>query len=64
MGDILKFISESVTNYLFFLVTVLLCYMLFVTAVNLIINKIIVAVITIIQVVKDKEGRLPKVESE
>ena len=64
MTELLKFITESVYNYTFFIVTVMICYMVFMTAVNLVINKIIVATITIIQVIKDKDGNLPKVDSE
>ena len=54
MTDLLKYISESVSNYLIFLFTSLFIYLLIVALINVLINKITVMAVATIQIFKEK----------
>ena len=54
MTDLLKYISESVSNYLIFLFTSLFIYMLIVALINVLINKLTVMAVATIQIFKEK----------
>ena len=54
MTDLLKYISESVSNYLIFLFTSLFIYLLIVALINVLINKLTVMVVATIQIFKEK----------
>lgn len=54
MTDLLKYISESVSNYLIFIFTSLFIYLLIVALINVLINKLTVMAVTTIQVFKEK----------
>ena len=54
MTDLLKYISESVSNYLIFLFTSLFIYLLLVALINVLINKLTVMAVAIIQIFKEK----------
>ena len=54
MTDLLKYISESVSNYLIFLFTSLFIYLLIVALINVLINKLTVMAVATIQIFKEK----------
>ena len=54
MTDLLKYISESVSNYLIFLFTSLFIYLLIVALINVLINKLTVKAVATIQIFKEK----------
>ena len=54
MTDLLKYISESVSNYLIFLFTSMFIYMLIVALINVLINKLTVMAVATIQIFKEK----------
>ncbi len=54
MTDLLKYISESVSNYLIFLFTSLFIYLLLVALINVLINKLTVMAVATIQIFKEK----------
>ena len=54
MTDLLKYISESVSNYLIFIFTSLFIYLLIVALINVLINKLTVMAIATIQIYKEK----------
>ena len=54
MTDLLKYISESVSNYLIFLFTSMFIYLLIVALINVLINKLTVMAVATIQVFKEK----------
>ena len=56
MTDLLKYISESVSNYLIFLFTSLFIYLLLVALINVLINKLTVMAVATIQIFKEKSG--------
>lgn len=55
MIDLLKYISEGITNYLIFVFTLLLLYMFVVATINVIFNKLMVAVITVFDLIHEKK---------
>ena len=57
MTDLLKYISESFSNYLIFLFTILLLYILVVAVINVFFNKLIVAIVAAAEVIKSKTGK-------
>lgn len=59
MTDLLKYISESFSNYLIFLFTILLLYILVVAVINVFFNKLIVAIVAAAEVIKSKTGKFP-----
>ena len=54
MTDLLKYISESVSNYLIFLLTSMFIYLLIVALINVLINKLTVMAVATIQIYKEK----------
>lgn len=54
MTDLLKYISESVSNYLIFLFTSMFIYLLIVALINVLINKLTVMAVATIQIFKEK----------
>ena len=54
MTDLLKYISESVSNYLIFIFTSLFIYLLIVALINLFFNKLTVMAVATIQIFKEK----------
>ena len=54
MTDLLKYISESVSNYLIFIFTSLFIYLLIVALINVLINKLTVMAVATIQIFKEK----------
>lgn len=54
MTDLLKYISESVSNYLIFIFTSLFIYLLIVALINVLINKLTVMAVATIQIYKEK----------
>ena len=54
MTDLLKYISESVSNYLIFIFTSLFIYLLLVALINVLINKLTVMAVATIQIFKEK----------
>lgn len=54
MTDLLKYISESVSNYLIFLFTSVFIYLLIVALINVLINKLTVMAVATIQIFKEK----------
>ena len=54
MTDLLKYISESVSNYLIFLFTSMFIYLLIVALINVLINKLTVMDVATIQIFKEK----------
>ena len=54
MTDLLKYISESVFNYLIFIFTSLFIYLLIVALINVLINKLTVMAVATIQIFKEK----------
>ena len=54
MTDQLKYISESVSNYLIFIFTSLFIYLLIVALINVLINKLTVMAVATIQIFKEK----------
>ena len=54
MTDLLKYISESVSNYLIFLFTSMFIYLLIVALINVLINKLTVMAVATIQIYKEK----------
>jgi hypothetical protein len=59
MTDLLKYISESFSNYLIFLFTILLLYILVVAVISVFFNKLILAIVTAAEVIKSKTGKFP-----
>ena len=54
MIELLKYISESITNYLIFLFTSLFIYLLVVAIINVFFNKLMVTIVATIQILKEK----------
>ena len=54
MTDLLKYISESVSNYLIFIFTSLFIYLIIVALINVLINKLTVMAVATIQIFKEK----------
>ena len=59
MTDLLKYISEGVTNYFIFLFTILILYLLVVAVINIFFNKLILTIVTAAEVIKSKTGKFP-----
>lgn len=55
MTDLLKYISESISNYLIFVFTLLLLYMITAAIINVIFNKLMVTIIATVQVIKEND---------
>jgi len=54
MIELLKYISESITNYFIFLFTSLFIYLLVVAIINVFFNKLMVTIVATIQIFKEK----------
>ena len=54
MTDLLKYISESVSNYLIFIFTSLFIYLIMVALINVFFNKLTVMTVATIQIFKEK----------
>jgi len=54
MIELLKYISESITNYFIFLFTSLFLYLLVVAIINVFFNKLMVTIVATIQVLKEQ----------
>lgn len=54
MTDLLKYISESIFNYLIFIFTSLFIYLILVALINVFFNKLTVMVVAAIQIFKEK----------
>ena len=54
MIELLKFISESIPNYLIFLFTSLFVYLLVVAVINVFFNKLMVTIVATIQILREK----------
>lgn len=57
MTDLLKYISESISNYLIFVFTLLLLYMITAAIINVIFNKLMVTIIATVQVIKENDDK-------
>lgn len=59
MVDLLKYISEGITNYLIFIFTILFLYIFIVAIINVFFNKLVVTIVTAAEVIKSKNGKFP-----
>jgi len=57
MVDLLKYISEGITNYLIFIFTILFLYIFIVAIINVFFNKLIVAIVAAAEVIKSKNKK-------
>jgi hypothetical protein len=57
MVDLLKYISEGITNYFIFLFTILLLYILVVAVINVFFNKLILTIVTAAEMIKSKNKK-------
>jgi hypothetical protein len=57
MVDLLRYISEGITNYFIFLFTILILYLLVVAVINIFFNKLLVTIVTAAEVIKSKNKK-------